>query len=298
MNHKTAIALGFFDGVHLGHRSILRECVRLARELGAKPVAVTFDKQPRAFLNHVRPNLILTREDRERAILDEGIEEVFMLPFDYALASMKPETFVRDLLAGQYHCAAVVCGYNYSFGAMGKGNGALLRAMEEPLGFRTSVIEPVLYEDTAVSSTWIRRLIADGDVRLAGTLLGRPWTIGGVVSHGRGVGTGLGFPTGNLALDPDLVTPRYGVYAARMTLDGKPYACALNVGVRPTFGLTEPVAEFNVLGFSGDLYGRTVRLELLDFLREERIFDSPDSLSRQIGEDIARIGEIVNGPAQ
>lgn len=290
---NTVIALGFFDGVHRGHQKILNEAVCMAIKNNTHSAVVTFKNQPRAFLTGRSPNLLTNVSQREKYIRQIGIDEVYMLPFDAEMASMSPESFVRDILIRQYGCACVVCGQNYTFGAMGKGDGRLLEEMGSHLGFESYVCDPVLVDGMTVSSTWIRQLVSEGRIRQATKLLGHPYVIQGTVVHGRGVGTKLGFPTGNVTIPADMLMPKHGVYAAWIRTDRGAYRCALNIGVRPTFGLSETVAEFNILDFSGDLYGSDIELSLVDFIREERAFSSKEELTRQIAHDVGVIKELL-----
>lgn len=290
---KTAIALGFFDGVHLGHQRILQETVRMAARQGLQPVAVTFENQPRAFLTGTPAALLTPGPLRGEWILRQGIEEVHLLPFDAQMAKMPPEAFVRDILMNRYGCGAVVCGENYTFGDRGSGDGRLLRQLGRKWGFDVEVCPPLLRNGRTVSSSWIRQLVADGDIAGARALLGHDYVLRGRVVHGRGVGRKLGFPTGNIELHPDLLPPRYGVYAARLRTGAGVWPAAINIGVRPTFGLTRPVVEFNILDFSGDLYDAEVELALVAFLRDEETFRDADALTAQIKRDVERIKEIL-----
>lgn len=290
---KTVIALGFFDGVHRGHQRILQTAVKVAREKGYTPIVVTFANQPRAFLKQQPSQLITTNARREAYIRQQGIEEVYMLPFDAEMAVMPPEDFVRDVLIGQYGCAAVVCGENYTFGAKGLGNGHMLEALGKKYGFECHVCFPVVHNGDTVSSTMIRKLIGMGDVALATRLLGHEYILQGTVVHGRGVGRKLGFPTGNIELAEGMLIPRFGVYAAWLRTDSGTYRTAINIGIRPTFGLTTPVVEFNILDFTGDLYDADIELSLVDFLRPEQTFASKEALVAQITRDVARVKEIL-----
>ena len=290
---KTVIALGFFDGVHRGHQRILKTAVKVAEEKGCTPIVVTFENQPRAFLTKKAPTLLTNNAQREGYIRRQGIEEVQMLPFEEEMAAMPPEDFVRDILIGQFHCAAVVCGENFTFGAKGLGNGHLLEQLGKKYGFESHVCFPVVHDGETVSSTWIRKLVAEGNVRKATSLLGHDYILQGTVVHGRGVGRKLGFPTGNFELKYGMLVPKFGVYAAWLRTDTGVYRTALNIGVRPTFGLTTPVVEFNILDFSGDLYDADIELSLVDFLRPEQTFDSKEALVEQITRDVARVKEIL-----
>lgn len=289
----TIIALGFFDGVHLGHQRILGTAVREAEKSGLISMAVTFENQPRAFLNKTPPNLLTTKEQREEYIRLQGIKRVEMLPFDEIMAGMSPEDFVKDILLGRYGCRAIVCGENYSFGAKGRGDGKLLRELGAVLGFECHICPPVVKDGLTVSSSWIRSLVEQGRVREAGELLGHRYSIRGEIAHGRGVGGKLGFPTGNIAVPKDMLVPKYGVYAGIMKLGEISCMCAVNIGIRPTFGLKTPVLEFHAFDFEEDIYGRTAEISLVDFVREERAFASAKELAEQIACDVGLIKELL-----
>ncbi len=290
---NAVMALGFFDGVHRGHQSILRGAAEYAAQKGFTPCALTFLNQPRAFLKSLPQELIISKENRQAHIKACGIENVYMIPFDEATAHMAPEDFVKDILVGRYGCAAVFCGENFTFGAMGRGNGELLKSLGGRLGFET-VVCPLLPDgDGTVSSSRVRRLLTEGRVEDASRLLGYDYYIEGEVVHGRGVGTEMGVPTCNLELGRDLLTPKNGVYAAKTEVDGREYLCALNIGRRPTFDLSEVVAECNVLDFRGDLYGKNLKVRLLGYIRPEKAFSSPEELKNQIERDIVRIKEMA-----
>lgn len=288
---ENIVALGFFDGVHLGHQAILEKAVDWADNLGIDPIVVTFSNQPRAFLTNTSGNLITSNEVREEYMRHVGIKEVYMLPFDAQMAAMSPEDFVKDVLVGQFNCKGVVCGQNYTFGARGSGRPLDLIKYGAQYGFECQICDSVKKHDQTVSSTIIRNALLDGDVGHAVSLLGHPYVIRGVIEPGRGVGRKLGFPTGNISIDKTLLAPKYGVYAARITMRLGSFACALNIGVRPTFGLDEVVAEFNIIDFEGDIYGEEIELELKRFIRPERIFDSPEELAYQISRDIDLVKE-------
>lgn len=285
---KTVIALGFFDGVHLGHQRIIGRAAALASAMDAVPCALTLENQPRAFLSGGPQCLLMSRQRREDNIKKYGAQRVFMLPFDRKTAAVSPEDFARSL-AEDYNAAAVVCGDNYTFGDRGRGTSETLTELGRELGFECAVCPPVEMEGRTVSSSWIRELISQGDIKKAETLLGHEYILDGGIIHGRGIGRRLGFPTGNIALSDDVLLPKNGVYAAAINIDGQKYRCALNIGVRPTFELSEKTAEFYVIDFKGDLYGRDVSLIIKELIRPEMAFPSPESLSGQIARDVEKI---------
>jgi riboflavin kinase / FMN adenylyltransferase len=283
----SAVALGVFDGVHLGHRAILGTAVAHARAAGMEAVACTFDRHPAEVLQPGRaPAMITTLEDRLGLIGDTGIDAVVVLEFTRDLAAMEPEDFVKDVLLGRLHAREVVVGFNHRFGRRARGDPRLLESLATRLGFQAHEVPPMAVDGVPVSSSEIRSALQRGDVAAAARLLGRPYAIAGSVTAGAGRGRSLGFPTANVEPDRPLLVAR-GVYRGRLEVEGRRHDSVVNVGVRPTFGETTLAVEAHVLDFMGDLYGRPVRLEFLDRLREEKRFASVDELRAQIARDIA-----------
>jgi riboflavin kinase/FMN adenylyltransferase len=283
----SAVALGTFDGVHLGHRAILGTALARAREVGIEAVACTFDPHPMEVLQPERaPRPITPLDERLRLIGETGVDAVVVLAFTRELAAVEPEAFVKDVLLDRLRAREVVVGYNHSFGRGARGDARLLEELAARLGFRAHVVPPMTVDGAAVSSTEIRAALQRGDVAAAARSLGRPYAIEGTVASGAGRGRTLGFPTANIAPDRVLLVAR-GVYRGLVTVGGKAHAAVVNVGVRPTFGETVLAVEAHLLDFAGDLYGRTVRLDFLVRLRDEMRFASVDDLKAQVARDIA-----------
>jgi riboflavin kinase/FMN adenylyltransferase len=282
------VALGTFDGVHLGHRAILGTAVDRARTLGIPAVACTFDPHPMEVLQPGRAPLpITTLDERLELIAAAGIDGTVVIEFTHEVAGIEPEAFVSDVLVSRLRAREIVVGFNHRFGRGARGNAELLGKLGERLGFRTHVVPPYSIGGIAVSSTAVRAALAAGDVERAAALLGRPYAITGEVVRGAGRGRGLGFPTANVRpARPTLA--RTGVYACRVDLldGGGPHRAVVNVGVRPTFGETDLAIEAHVLDFSGDLYGRPLRVAFLRRIRDERRFPSVEALRVQIADDV------------
>lgn len=289
MEEKTVIALGFFDGVHIGHGALLRKTVERARELGAVPAAFTFDRAPREFVTGV-PVPLLTSVDERCALIREryGIERTIVAPFDRDMMTMSADDFLEGLLVGRCHAAHLVAGHDYRFGYKNEGTPERLRAWCAAHGLGCDVIEKVELDGVTVSSTHIRSLVEAGDMERAEAFLGHPYAITGVVRHGKHLGTEALFPTVNLMPEPWRILPRFGVYAVRAALpDGKTCAGVTNVGVRPTIVDDDRVTiETYLIDFDGDLYEKPIRIEFLRYLRREKKFDSMQELHRQIEKDI------------
>ena len=283
----SAVALGTFDGVHLGHRAILGTALRRAREVGVEAVACTFDPHPIEVLQPDRAPRPITPLDERLALIGEtGVDAVVVLAFTRALAAVEPEAFVKDVLLDRLHAREIVVGYNHRFGRGARGDARLLEDLAGRLGFRAHVVPPMTVDGVAVSSTEIRAALHRGDVRSAARGLGRPYAIAGRVTTGAGRGRTLGFPTANIAPDRPLLVAR-GVYRGGVTVDAGRHAAVVNVGVRPTFGEDTLAVEAHLLDFAGDLYGREVRLDFLDRLRDEMRFPSVEELKAQVSRDIA-----------
>jgi riboflavin kinase/FMN adenylyltransferase len=282
----SAVALGVFDGVHLGHRAILGGAVAHARATGSPAIACTFDPHPLEVLQPDRAPLpITTLDERLDLIAACGVDETVVLTFTRELAAMEPEAFVKDVLVDRLAARQVVVGFNHRFGRGARGDAALLRELGARGGFSVDVIEPLTVDGVPVSSTAIRSALARGDLDAAVRMLGRPYTLPGKVVAGAGRGRTLGFPTANVAPDrPVLVAP--GVYACTVEVAGQSRRAVVNVGVRPTFGEQALAVEAYLLDFSGDLYGQTVRLVFRSRVREERRFSSVDALRAQIADDV------------
>jgi riboflavin kinase/FMN adenylyltransferase len=285
----SAVALGAFDGVHLGHRALLRTALTRARAAGLEAVACTFDPHPMEVLQPDRaPRPITTLDERLALIGETGVDAVVVLAFTRELASIEPEAFVKDVLLGRLRAREVVVGYNHRFGRGARGDARLLQDLAARLGFQAHVVPPMTVDGAAVSSTEIRAALQRGDVTTAARDLGRPYAIAGQVTAGAGRGRKLGVPTANIESDRPVLVAR-GVYRGRTHVDGRSHATVVNVGVRPTFGETTLAVEAHLLDFTGDLYGRRVRLDLLDRLRDEMRFPSVDELKAQIACDIAAV---------
>jgi riboflavin kinase / FMN adenylyltransferase len=282
----SAVALGVFDGVHLGHRAILGAAVAHARATGAPALACTFEPNPLEVLQPDRAPLpITTLDERLDLIAACGVDGTIVLTFTRELAAVEPEAFVKDVLVDRLAARQVVVGFNHRFGRAARGDAALLRELGERMGFNVDVVAPLTVDGVPVSSTAIRAALGRGDVDAAARMLGRPYTLPGTVVAGAGRGRTLGFPTANVAPGrPVLVAP--GVYACTFEVGGQARRAVVNVGVRPTFGEATLAVEAYLLDFSGDLYGQTVQLTFVSRVREERRFPTVDALRAQIADDV------------
>ena len=289
----VVVALGNFDGVHLGHQAVLRRAVEVGRERVARVVAATFHPHPREVLwPGEGPKLLTTPDVRRELLLRYGADEVREIPFDAALSKKGPEEFVRDVLVGGVGAVAVVVGENFRYGYKASGDFESLRRQMRDLGGEAYAVSILAVEED-VSSTRIRELVAGGEVREAAKLLGRPFALRGPVVEGDRRGRTIGFPTANVLPDERVVVPGTGVYAGNVSVDGDVYGACTNVGVAPTFDRRERRVEAYLIGFEGDLYGKVVEVSFVEKLRGEKRFSGIEELKAQIGRDVSEAREAL-----
>lgn len=301
-----AVAIGNFDGVHLGHQRLLQMAVAAAGRLGGDAVAFTFDPHPAAVLApHKAPALITSRARKLELLAQAGMSACVLEPFTRELAAMSPEDFLQAILVDILGARHIVVGYDFTYGRERAGTTATLRAFGQARGIGVDVIEPVEVDGAAVSSTRVRALVRDGDVAGARALLGRDHDLDGTVIRGDGRGARIGIPTANLALDTTLL-PAGGVYAVRARVldgdadagDARALPAVANLGTNPTFvDRTELSLEVHILDFAADLYGKRLRVELVERLRGEQRFSGIDALLAQIRADIEQARALLGAPA-
>ena len=294
---KTAVALGFFDGVHRGHRQVIEKAVELA-DGRFVPAVFTFTMEKTGPAKKQNVGEITTLEQKIRILQSMGVREIYAPDF-VDFCGLSGEEFVQRILKEKMHAAAVCCGQDFRFGKKASCGAADLRRFCKAEGMECAVLDEVMDGGEAVSSTRVRQAIADGEMEKAAELLGRRYCLDFLVEHGKALGRRLQFPTINQPIPPEMVLPRFGVYATMATVEGKIYAGVTNVGVRPTVekGMA-PRAETSLIGFSGDLYGRAVPVQFLSFLRPEQKFNSVEALKEQIGKDAVTAAKIVKKALQ
>lgn len=294
---RTVATVGTFDGVHLGHWRVLEEIRARAKASDRRSVLVTFDPHP---LRIVRPDdappLLTTPVEKKEILAQTGLDLAVFVRFTEALSRYSPRRFVEEILVGRLGVEELVIGYDHGFGRDRSGDADTIRRMGDELGFSVDVVAPVSVEDRTISSSRIRRALADLDVRDARACLGRPYAVTGVVVRGEGRGQELGFPTANLHVsDRDKLVPPPGVYAVRGLLrKGGRHPGALHIGPRPTFRGSPPTIELHLIGFEGDLYGEEIRVEFVDHLRSVRPFASVEALVDQLREDVNAASKAVD----
>lgn len=283
---RSALAIGNFDGVHKGHQALLQRASDIAKATDVPSAVMLFDPHPRELFAPDKAHFRLTPLPRKLALLQaRGIDVAVVLKFDRELAGRTADAFIEEILVRELAVSHVIVGYDFHFGKGRGGNPELLRRAGERLHFGVSIIEPVADGGEAYSSSAIRAMLAKGDVARAATMLGHWWRVSGRVVGGAKRGTGLGFPTANLAL-PSGTDLGFGIYAVRVWLDGEAHAGAAYLGTRPTFDDGAPVLEVFLLDFDGDLYGERARVEFAHFLRSERKFEGIEALVAQLKHDI------------
>ena len=291
---NTVIALGFFDGLHRGHAALLERAKLRAAQLGAEPAVLTFDIHPDTFVKKTQVELLNSAEDR-RYIAQRffGIEKLFYIHFNRETMCLPWQEFIEDVQQ-TYHAVHFVIGHDFSCGYRGAGTAERIRDWCGSAGIGCDVIDAVVHDGLVVSSTYIRELIRKGEVERAEEFLGHPHLLTDTVRTGFRLGRTMDFPTINMQLDEGVLEPRRGVYASRVILDDGVHMAVTNVGRRPTFNGERTTVETHILDYSADLYGKQACVEFCRFLRDERKFESPEALSRQIRFDTEMTREFFN----
>jgi len=290
----AVLAVGNFDGVHRGHQALIKAAVEKARSLGAPAGVLVFEPHPREFFHPEEPHFGLTPLKQKLEIFEKlGLDLAIVLNFDAALAGLAADDFIARVLVEGLGARHVVIGYDFFFGKNRGGTPETMREASLKLGFGLSVVSPVAEDGEVFSSSAIRVHLAQGDVKGAARTLGRWWRIGGRVVGGAKRGIGLGFPTANVPL-PRGTGLGHGIYAVRVYLGGERYDGAAYLGTRPTYDDGMPVLEVFLFGFEGDLYGREIGVEFIDFIRNDRKFDTSEALIAQMEADCARAREVLS----
>lgn len=290
---SAVVAIGNFDGVHMGHRALLNAAVAKAKELGRPSGAMVFEPHPREFFQPHEQHFRLTPLTRKLALFEKlGLKVAFVEPFDQHLASLTAQEFIERVLVAGLGVSHIVIGYDFYFGHKRGGNPELMSQLGEELGFGVTVMPPVAEAGEVFSSSAVRLHLAQGDVRGAAHMLGDNWRVAGKVVGGAKRGTGLGYPTANLPM-PKGTALGHGIYAVRAHVDGAAHDAAAYLGTRPTFDDGMPVLEVFLLDFDGDLYGHQMEVEFVGFIRDDRKFSSADELVHQMDADVAQVRAVL-----
>ena len=293
-SERKIYALGFFDGVHMGHQALLSACCALAKQQGCHAAAITFEAHPQSLFSPHAPALLTTCQDRQALMAQYGISHIHCFPIVKEVMSTPWQNFLELLL--EEGAAGFVCGHDFRFGHQGEGNADKLRAFCQARNLPCVIIPEQTLKGKRISSTRIRTLIEAGDMESATKFLGHPHMLSGCVRHGQQLGRKLGVPTANLVIPAGVVVPKFGVYACRAIVDGKRYPAVANVGVRPTVSGSGITVEPWILDFSGDLYDRQICLEFYRFLRPEMKFETLAALQQQIHQDAAETRRYFETP--
>jgi riboflavin kinase/FMN adenylyltransferase len=280
------LTIGVFDGVHLGHKHLISKLKELAREQGYSSGVITFRQHPQEVLSPQTKLPFLTDlGQRIKLLKNEGVEAVIPLSFTPELASLSPGKFL-GLLKKHLRMRGLVIGPDFALGRNREGNTDALRRLGQEMGFSVTVVPPMIIDGEVVSSTAIRNALASGDMKRVRKLFGRPFRLHGRVITGARRGVELGFPTANMDINPQQALPAEGVYVSQAYIDGGTYAAMTNIGQRPTFGGGERLVEVYLLDYHGDLYGQELAIDIIERLRDEKKFDTPEQLKKQIAEDV------------
>ena len=290
--NKLALALGTFDGLHRGHLNVLNEAKAFAFQ-GFVPAMLMFDAHPQSILKGISPPLLITKEDKEDFAKQNGVLPVH-ISFE-EIRNLEPEEFLRDILIKKYNVGAVICGENFLFGKDGGGNSKILCELCEKYGIIYKMAQSIEYKGEMISATRIREALSKGDIKSANEMLGRKFSYDFLVVEGNKIGKKIfGFPTINQHFPTGFINLKHGVYASQSTVDGKIYPSVTNFGCHPTIGGDKVLSETCILGFDGDLYYQKIKVELIEFIRTEKKFNSKDELKAQIDADTKSAIEIFN----
>lgn len=295
-NTPCVVALGCFDGVHMGHRAVIEESVRIAKNLGLASAVWTFSEPPKNFFSPGSVQVLTGKAEKCRRISELGVDILFCIDFNAEIAALSPEEFFSEIVIKRLNAKHIVCGFNYTFGAKGAGNTELLSDFCKAYGLELTALAPITSGGISVSSSLIRSLITSGEMEKAREYLGYPYTIVSNVVDGQKLARRLGFPTVNLIPPENTILPKNGVYVSRIDfVDNERELFGItNIGMRPTVKSDAICAETHIFDFDGDLYGKELKIELLHFVRAERLFDSIEELREQVQTDIASAKKFVS----
>ena len=287
-NPNLSLALGYFDGVHIGHQAVIKNAVNYAKQNGGKSAVITFKDHPCCFFHGVCPKYILTREYREKFIADLGVDYLYELDFE-KLAGLSAEEYLENILIKHFSPKSISTGFNHNFGHNKTGDVKFLEEESVKYNYKYFALPPQKYDGEVISSTKIRKLLSDGQIDTANKMLGRNFIIEGTVIKGRQIGRTIGFRTANILYPLELIDIPFGVYSVLVNYASQTYQGIANFGVRPTVNGQGALLEVHIIDFERDIYGEVLEVKFIKMLRTERKFDSLDSLKQQISRDIKSI---------
>lgn len=283
-NPDLSLALGFFDGVHLGHKAVIQSAVKFAKEHGKKSAVITFSDHPCCYFWGVCPKYILTRKEREKRIAELGVDYLYELDFE-SISGLTAQDYLKDILINYFIPVSISTGWNHNFGCKKSGNVKFLHENSKKFDYEYFELPPQKLDNEIISSTTIRKLLAEGKIEKANDMLGYKFSISGIVVKGNQIGRTIGFKTANIVYPSELIELPYGVYSVNTNYG----AGIANFGVRPTINGSHAVLEVHILGFDKDIYGEEIEIEFNKMLRHEKKFSSLDELKNQIQRDISMI---------
>ncbi|EEA85124.1 bifunctional riboflavin kinase/FAD synthetase [Peptacetobacter hiranonis] len=281
----TVVTIGNFDGVHKGHQVLIEKTAAYAKARGIKSAVFTFLNHPINYFVPEKVKNIFDEKEKERLIESFGIDYLIDIPFDKAMTQISAEQFIVKILKDKIHAKKIVVGHDFTFARNKEGNADVLRDMGHEYGIEVEIVQPIKINGIRVSSTFIRELISEGRVDEIPQYLGTHYVIEGEIIHGKANGRKMGYPTANISLKDQIINPKNGIYASRVIIDGKKYFGATNVGMNPTVNGKYLSIETNILDFNEDIYGKRVRIEFLEKIRDEKKFESLDELRKQLDLD-------------
>lgn len=282
---KSVITIGKFDGIHKGHKVLIEKTVDYSKQKNLKSIVFTFKNSPISYLSNIITREIITEVEKMDKLDSLGVDMVIDIPFDKNMAEILAEDFVKEILVNKLGAKKVIIGHDFTFAKNREGNPLLLKTLGEKYGFDVEVVEPVIINDIRVSSTHVKDLIYAGRVEEIKNYLGRNYTIEGTVIHARQLGRTLGFPTANIKLEDNLIIPKRGIYATKVYIENEVYIGATNIGYNPTVNGEKMSVETNILQFDKDIYGKTIKLEFLERIRDEKKFKDLKELKIQLKID-------------
>lgn len=288
IDSETAVALGFFDGVHRGHKALISKLKQISVSDNLISTVYTFSHHPMSLIDSSKsPKLIMNNESKIEALDKLGVDMVYFEVISSDFLNTEPEDFLYKVLLEKFHVRAIAAGFNFRFGRGSRGDCHMLQEFGKKTGVKVYIEDPYYADGMLVSSTGIRSLIEEGNIKLANRLLGREYSMQGKVEHGKERGRKMGFPTVNLIPDPDMVFPKNGVYVTKVLFDGIEKAGITNIGCNPTFNNCSLTVETYILDFDGNLYDKNIELKFFDFIRDEKKYESMEGLSSQLSLDRA-----------
>lgn len=282
---RSVVTIGNFDGIHKGHEVLIKKAVQYGKKHNIKSIVFTFENHPANYFVTDSIKNIITNEQRINRLNELGVDIVVSIPFDECMTKISAQEFVEKILVDELHVEKIIVGYDFTFARNKEGNTNVLRKLSKQYNYELEVIKPIKINGTRVSSTYIRNLLNEGNVYNIIPYLGHNYELQGTVVHAKKLGRTIGFPTANIEIDKEIIMPKNGIYATKIHIEGKTYFGATNIGYNPTVNGSKLSIETNILEFSEDIYGKLIKIEFLERIRDEKKFLSLDELKNQLGKD-------------